>query len=93
MANDYSQENIFAHYLVHKCDMAIAGANLARKMNHTPLCNNDKIRFILAMIYLKIMLKKSEDSCITDDMLCDMHNYIKKYLGTSHFATRGCNCS
>jgi hypothetical protein len=93
MANDFSLENISAYHTKYKCDMALAGRNLALKMRHTPLCNAEKIKFILAMIYLKTMIRKTEDSCITDEMICEYNNYIKKYLGSTHYATKGCGCS
>lgn len=94
MANDFSLENINNYYVTYKCQMAIVARELALKMRHTPICNEDKMRFILAMIFLKMMgLRASDDSCITDETICELSSYIKKYLGRNHSSTGGCGCS
>ncbi len=94
MANDFSLENIYSYHTLYKCQMAIVARDLALKMRHTPLCNEEKIRFILAMIYVKMMAIRSNDnSCIDDDTICELSSYIKKYLGRQHSSTRDCGCS
>lgn len=92
MANDFSNENLLAYIITYRCAMANAARGIAQKMDYRAICREDKIKFTLAMIYLKMMSMYNESGCVDRDVMCGLSNYIQKYLSQTHYATQDCGC-
>ncbi len=89
---NYTPENIYNFSAWAQCKLAIAGKQLANRMAYEDPCIEEKLKFILAQIYKKIIQNYTSDSCITEDELCAMISFVKKYLDTTSYSNNNCNC-
>lgn len=90
--NDTSQENIYNYSYMLQCLLKDKGKSVADKLAYTDMCMKDKLQFIMAEVYQEIIQNYHDSSCITEDQLCKMVDYVNKYVGKKSFNNNNCNC-
>lgn len=93
MANDLSETNIYNLSAYFQCKLATAGAGIATKLAYKDLCDKDKVKFILAHIYKNIIQNYHANSCVSEEDMCTMVTFIKKYLNETSYSNNNCNCN
>lgn len=92
MANDFSPENIYNFRAYIQCKLALVGADIANQLSYEDICVGDKLNFILAHIYKNIIGKYNANSCISEEDLCTMINFVNKYIKETSYHNNNCNC-
>jgi len=88
----YTQEDIYAFSAYVQCKLATIGANIANKLVYKDICIEEKLSFILANTYLKIIRNYNNDSCVDDERFCTMVSFLRKYLNETSYHNNNCNC-
>jgi len=94
-----TQQNIEDFYLQIQCCLATKGLDIARKLSVDSICYEDKVNFILAHIYKKIIRVYNDGytdngvvfpayDCLDEDTMCNMINFLKNYCSSNN----NCNC-
>lgn len=89
----YTKEEIYDFSLYVQCKLADKAEEISMTLSYKDLCIEEKLRFILANIYKVIIRNYNPDSCVTDESMCKMISFIKKYLKETSFNNNNCNCN
>lgn len=88
----YTEQNIYNFSAYAQCKLATIGKLIAQRLAYKDLCIEEKLAFILAQSYVKIIKNYTPDSCVTEEQLCIMVQYVKKYLDETSYHNNSCNC-